>query len=415
MDGLIEKRLLAAILSNRRNFIALSEFLASTDFSEIGRLIYGQVQEYYEADPDTSSVDSPTFLSRIKRRYRGQAEIISEVAESCYALVDSISEINLLEEIFSQKQQIAEARLSDLLRTTGKSDNEVRAALEQYTKLIDTREDFLNGADGELDDSIIYRPTAQAILRDPTRFDTFKLLPGALQDNTEGVGLGHHIVIFALPETGKTLFAVNMAAGFLRQGLRVLYMGNEEPKEDVYLRFLTRLNEVPYSRSLFHDSAALEEAINLAKEQGHDNLVLCKLESGTKKEINRLANKFRPNVIVCDQILNLNISQGEKETDNLGAASKFMRELAGRHNAISISLTQAGDSATGKLYLNQGDIFMSNTKVPGDADLLVGLGVNHEFRDNDRIMVNLIKNKLNGTHTSFPVWIERSINKIRSK
>lgn len=415
MDGSIEKRLLATIFKDRHNYEVLSEFLNHDDFSDIGRLIYGQVGEYYKADEAATVVDVPTFVTRLKRRYRKQSDILAEVTESCAALCDSISEVNLMDEIFAQKASISEARLSDLLRTEGKTESEVRSAIEHHLNLLDTREAFLSGDQGELDDSVIFRPTAETIMRVSERFDTFRLLPRSLQENTGGVGRGHHIVVFALPETGKTLFAVNMASGFLRQGLRVLYMGNEEAKEDLYLRFLTRFTEVPYDRDIVHNPEELSKALEVAKARGHDELILKKLEYGTKKEINALMTKFHPDVVICDQILNLNISHGDKETDNLGAASKFMRELGAKHDCIVISLTQAGESASGKLYLGQGDIFMSNTKVPGDADLLIGIGVNQEFREADRIMINIIKNKLNGIHISFPVWIDRTINKVRSK
>ena len=103
MDGSIERRLLATVLKARRNYVVLGNFLGAEDFSDIGRIIYDQVGKYYEADEAATMVDVPTFVSRLKRRYRTQADILSEVAESCASLIDSISEVNLLEEIFAQK------------------------------------------------------------------------------------------------------------------------------------------------------------------------------------------------------------------------------------------------------------------------------------------------------------------------
>lgn len=45
----------------------------------------------------------------------------------------------------------------------------------------------------------------------------------------------------------------------------------------------------------------------------------------------------------------------------LEESAKALRDIGGRYGAVSIGVTQAGDSADGKALLQQGDIDGSNT------------------------------------------------------
>ena len=133
---------------------------------------------------------------------------------------------------------------------------------------------------------------------DPTNL--IKVLPVGLNERIEGgVRAGHHLLFFARPESGKTLFLLNAVAGFLRQNKTVLYIGNEDPMYDVILRLVCRLTGWPKSRVL----EQYNEADTLARESGYDNLVFAALAPGTFAEIERLVLEWKPDVVVIDQVV----------------------------------------------------------------------------------------------------------------
>ena len=53
----------------------------------------------------------------------------------------------------------------------------------------------------------------------------FRLPP--LKDTIYGAGRGNFIILFARPEAGKSSYAVYETVGYLREGLKVAYFGNE--------------------------------------------------------------------------------------------------------------------------------------------------------------------------------------------
>ena len=77
-------------------------------------------------------------------------------------------------------------------------------------------------------------------------------------------------------------------------------------------------------------------------------------------------------------------------------------------------MTQAGDSAARKAVLDLGDVDYSNTGIPAQADLMVGLGANDHHAKNGEIVFSLPKNKISGVHEYFACAVEPQLSKIVS-
>jgi hypothetical protein len=91
-----------------------------------------------------------------------------------------------------------------------------------------------------------------------------------------------------------------------------------------------------------------------------------------------------------------------------------MRKLIKKYDLVGVSVTQAADSATNKLVLERGDVYMSNTSLPGDADVLLGIGANDEYKGMSRRMMSLSKNKPGQCHPHFPVLVDEKLSKVIS-
>ena len=77
-----------------------------------------------------------------------------------------------------------------------------------------------------------------------------------------------------------------------------------------------------------------------------------------------------------------------------------------------MSLTQAADSAYGKLVLEMDDVYYSNIAVQANVDIMLGLGWNSEYQQMNKRMITVTKNKMNDFHGSIPVDMSPAISRI---
>ncbi len=79
---------------------------------------------------------------------------------------------------------------------------------------------------------------------------------------------------------------------------------------------------------------------------------------------------------------------------------------------LTLSVTQAGDSASGKLVLETGDVDFSNVGIPAQADVMVGIGFDATFEAEGLRNISLPKNKISGRHENFPVRIVPQLSRF---
>jgi hypothetical protein len=101
----------------------------------------------------------------------------------------------------------------------------------------------------------------------------------------------------------------------------------------------------------------------------------------------------------------------ETRVNQLEMAATSLRNIAKRHNCLSVAVTQAGDSASNKLVLEMGDCDYSNTGIPAQADMMVGIGVTREYEEQGLRMFSTPKNKIGGTHGHWQVRINPLISR----
>ena len=64
--------------------------------------------------------------------------------------------------------------------------------------------------------------------------------------------------------------------------------------------------------------------------------------------------------------------------------------------------------------MDLGDVDYSNTGIPGQADLMIGLGANDNHKAAGEIVISLPKNKVSAVHEAFAVSTEPHLSKILS-
>jgi archaellum biogenesis ATPase FlaH len=409
--GLMERELLSASLSSRENYELVKQHidLKLSTYSKLFQIVLAKVGEYYSRDEATQSVASDVLLAQMESTIRNQKHIDSIKGMLSDAAGSDTSVENVKAVVLLAKQQEAQDKLAQALASgIPPKGTTIDEMIEEVKKLR-----ALNNLDELTKEEIeVYNNVDLAsLLRkefDPST--RIKLFPKSLNDRLEGgVKRGHHIIIFARPETGKSMTVINMSCGFLRQGLRVLYVINEDRPEDIIIRHVANLS----SMTKKEQDANTDKAVQLSESVGFHNLYVANASPGTPEQIDKLVEQFQPDVLIVDQLRNLKV-KADNRVLQLEEAATAMRTLGKKRNILVISVTQAGDSADGKAILEMGDVDFSNTGIPAQADLMIGIGMDDVLEAENRRMFNLPKNKISGEHEHFPVDIVPWLSRVTS-
>jgi archaellum biogenesis ATPase FlaH len=397
----MEKRLISAALKSRKAFDEIFSKVDPDKFSAQGAFIGKAIKEYYELDNDAKSIDVAVVKNRVGESVRNDKHVAA-IHDYLDSLDPEVSIPNLAHDI----KLFQQLRLGDelsLALVNREEPNKIRELMAQY-------EDLSHSKEEKSEEEIFHKKSVKQLLEksfDPTR--QIKLSPRELNDRCDGGARpGHHILVYARPEIGKTLFAQNLCAGFLRQGYRTLYIGNEDPASDILLRFICRLSKM--TKAQVRENP--DEAERRSFANGYDNLVVASLAPGNFFEIRKLVEKHKPAVVVLDQLRNLEVNS-ESRVLALEKAATEARNLAKRHSLLVVSVTQAGDSAEGKAILGRDDIDFSKTGIPAQVDLMIGIGADPTMEQHGIRTISLPKNKLSGRHDHFVVTINPAIGTVQ--
>lgn len=397
----MELKLLSSLAKSREAFNQVEHFVSSTDLSPLGSEIYKDIAKFYEYDDSATCVDLQILQGRVHRRIKN-SPLRDKLDEIFVDIRDTdASPANVVAELLNQKREQLGHDLANAI-LTGDSRS-VPELLASYQNVLDAEDLSVHNAEeytGASLSSIMQEHfSEEAVIR---------VSPRSLNERLGG-GLrrGHHAVVVALPETGKTLLSVHIAVGIARYGRKVLYIGNEEPIRDILVRSVACMSGKPKEYILDNP----DEAEAIARSLGYDNITFAGLDPGTLWEISALVRKHQPDVLIVDQIRHVR-AKSENRTTQLEAVAQGIRNIARQHDLVAISITQGADSARDKLVMDMGDVDSSNVGIPGACDVMLMMGSNEEYRRIDARMMTLAKNKVSGNHDSWPISIIPKISRV---
>lgn len=396
----MESLLLGAAIASREAFETADALLEQNDLAPMARTIWTQIGEYYERDAKAKSINRDTLRQLLESRFTNPKhfDLCSRVLDS---VPSDVSADNVVELIRENRRVKVGLVLAQALSTNNKA--EIDKWLSSYSGLSSSSE-----SDTSADTFTAL--AAHTILAERTKESTIHLAPSSLDAALEGsLERGHVVLVYARPETGKTLFLVNAIAGLLQQKLKVLYIGNEEPLRITLLRVISRLSGMPKEEILAHP----QKADQAASASGYENLFAAYNSGMTMPWIEKAVKQVKPDVVIVDQMRNVH-AKDESRVNQLEIVARGLREIAGRENALMIYSTQAGDSASNKLVLDMGDVDFSNTGIPGAVDVMIGIGMNDEYERMGQRMLSLPKNKVSGYHGYLAVQVDPQLSKVSS-
>lgn len=382
-----ENLLIAACLASRTAYEDLKTLgIDGHLFTPAGKALLDCAAEQYERDTEQQSIDEDILSSQFARKY--QYKQGKEYAEFYANLPEISSPVNIANEYALLRREHLGRTIASML-ASGMHGAEV-------DKLIDEYKLSTQGSSNEPKYRLEFEDFREK------RGQRLALHPNTLNDFIGGGVLrGHNVVIYGRPDSGKSLLALNLAAHFLQQGYKVLYVANEEPAQEITKRLVSRLARVPIGN--LRNPDVLQEALDKIETE-YLRWFLLHAAAPTITDVSKYASKVKPDVIIVDQIKNLSI-KGDNRALQLDELARQVRALGIAHHAVTISVTQAGDSASNKLVLEQNDVEWSNTGIPGAADLMIGVGTRNDWEVKGQRMLSICKNKVNARKGHFGVWV----------
>jgi archaellum biogenesis ATPase FlaH len=392
---------MAAFLASRSDYDLVKQHIDSEALSPNGQVMLESITAYYGRDDQADSVDIDLLRSALDRKFKDiprHQDRMRDYLEEILSI--NTSSINAVSEVLENKRAITGTHLADALMR--QDTEQIEHYMQEYEQLLDATV-LTNEVEEE------YRGVDLADLQEMfTEQGAWHIYPNILRDKIKGgIRPGHHVVLAARPERGKTMFAVTITAGMLAQGASVLYIGNEDPIPDIIMRLLSCLSGMTEERML-EDT---EKAMGLARERGYDNCTFAGLAPGNLFEIEALVRKHKPNILIVDQMRNIK-AKTENNTQRLEVVAQELRNIGRRHECAVVSVTQVGDSGRDKLILNDGDIDGSNTGIPGACDVIIMIGSNEDYELRNLRHLTLAKNKRGGDHSSFTVSVQPKLSRV---
>lgn len=395
----MEDKIIKSCVLSREAWEALVSISGYLDeFSDLSKIILDVIASFYKTDPQSVKIDIDLLESKLKRKHpKAFNHIISILKE------ELSSPINVINEFIEVKMTRVRGRMIEAL-STGMPNQHLDRLIEEYQNIAEMQ-------DIEQTSDIIFsdvRP--EDLLNNSENNDLIKLYPNSLNDKIGGgIEPESVILVFGRPDSGKTAFVINQLAGSCRDGHKVLYIGNEDPTKKMLQRILSRMSNMTIEEMKNNMELCYERAV----ERGYRNLIFAPLTPGSMSDIDRLVNVHNPKLLIVDQLRNI-IADADGQVTQLEAVAKGARRIAKSTGCVAFCTTQANDSATGKLVITMSDVDGSKTGMPGQADLMIGIGSNDEYKNSGRLMLSICKNKVNGEYAHIPVRMNKYLSKILS-
>ena len=234
-----------------------------------------------------------------------------------------------------------------------------------------------------------------------------------LSRNLYGLGGGDFAIVAARPETGKSAFMVSICAGpdgFCQQGAKVLYLMNEEKAIRTKLRCVQAISGMTREEIAANPNLGKSMYMSI-----RDRLIFKDTQDWDLEKTNAYCERVKPDIIIIDQADKVNIAGNYNAShERIRELYRSLRELAKRHDAAVIAVSQASADAEGKTRIDFSMLEGSKTGKAAEADVIIGIG-KHSGGDDDEPnhtrFLTISKNKLSGYHGTIPVMIEPEVSR----
>lgn len=291
-------------------------------------------------------------------------------------------------------QALYEHKLLKDISLTAYELTEGRGSKEEFQKLV---ERYQEGAPKPTHDFEFVTDDVESLLNDTFRkpglrwrLQTLNRMFGSLRGGDFGF-------IFARPETGKTTF-LSSETTFMAEQLTedmgpVIWFNNEEENKKVRLRAIQGCLGITTAQLNANPQAARNEFLQRTKGK---HLLLSNEGSISKTVVEQVVERYKPSLVVIDQIDKITGFDADREDLKLGAIYQWKRELGKQYNHATIAVCQADGSGEGVRWLTMNNVSSAKTSKQAEADWILGIGKIHDTGFENVRFLHASKNKLTG-------------------
>ncbi len=402
----MEFEVLKACLESRDSYEVIVKYIEPKQYSREFQHLLKFVEDYYKRDTEAKAVSLPVLVNLIAAVTDNDKHVDSFKEFLERAASTESSSPNVEATILAAKEREVGLKLCISI-ADGKKD--IDSLLEEYQS---TRGATSLEALGEEPEEVLENiDVAQLVANGTDRANLFPLFPKSVGDRVDG-GLepGDSMLLFGMTEIGKTAFSIHHACGWAHLGKPGLYLINEDRIQRIAVRMVSNLSGM----DKYAVQADPAKAHRIAYERGLGNIRLVQLSPGSPAAIRRLIEKYDPSWIVLDQIRNIDTGTRNNRVVQLEEAATAMRNIGKEYGIVTLNVTQAGESARNKLFLDTGDVDFSNVGIPGQADLMMGIGSTADTDARNERGVSLCKNKISGDHAQVIVKLNTMLSRVSS-
>lgn len=393
----MEREIIRACLKDRRAYNAVSNSGYVSEFSPRIRKVYEALEEFYGRDADVKQANEDLILNSLIDKAPKYEDSWKQIIEGAVT-DDTLSAINYTHFINKAQLNVVEEKLAAALAMHAPYEH-VSDLLREYSTLQNVNEKEDSGT------TIFNDVAIEDIMEKVSEENKVSFSPPGLATHLGGGAVFPcHIVVFARPDAGKTTFCLAQIPTFTQAKRRVLYYGNEDPPAFILMRTLQAYCGV----SLDKIKKEPRKAQEVANALGYKDVFFAFSDSGSPADLEYKIKDTKPDIVFVDQLRNLTV-KSDSRVLQLEQAARDVRSLTKRYGTITFSITQAGDSAEGKLVLDMGDVDFSNTGIQGTADLMIGIGVNDQHRAAGQRVCSFPKNKLNGNRDPYVITMNERL------
>ena len=386
-----ELGILSAVVHDRTAFDAVAEHVDPEHLSAHGQVIWTEIARWYSKDPGARAVDPKALMARLVRAHPKHEQTWAEWVRE---LRPEVGSLNIAREVLEVKRKATGESLA-LAITTGAEPGAVEKLLAEY-QAVNSSASLLDAGGA----TVFTTPLDDLIARTEDQDQRVRLLPGALNRHLRGGLLpGHCVVVFGRVNVGKSAFAINATVGFLKQGLKVLYVENEDLLEDTAIRVGCRLLGCDRDWAAQNPVRFREVAI----ERGYDRFILPDPAPTTVAEVDRMLVQFAPDVCVVNQARNMVPDGDRNPVMAMDQIAKGLRNLGKKRRIIMLLVTAAREMQTDwqgapreSHILEMHEVYSSRTGFPAAADVMVGFGSSTSLEERNLACLHLCKNKIGG-------------------
>lgn len=251
-----------------------------------------------------------------------------------------------------------------------------------------------NGSDAEIDDFV--STDLVEIVNKRRSMEGLRWRLGSLNQALGPLRKGNFGFVFARPETGKTTFLASEVTYMAGQAEGpILWFNNEQEGDEVVLYC--------YRAALGMSMVELHRDLTGNREKFHEvTKGLFKLKDSatiTKKQVEKTIEKYKPSLVVFDQIDKIKGFDNDREDLRLGGIYTWARELAKQYCPV-IGICQADGTGEGQRWLTMAHVANAKTSKQAEADWILGIGKMNEVGYENLRYLHLSKNKLPGGEDS---------------